>query len=149
MELNQLLLVSIIGAVAGLLVVGMLRSQGKMFAEKEEVSMQVMKEYYSAINKTKPAKKLHTIKYFMIKSAITDIFSKGATLAATTYFSITVFMEGNGDFSLFGLAVANIFMFISFGILAMRSSYMFYVNEHIPAIRQLIENLKKEAPHAN
>jgi len=65
MDLDQLLLVSIIGAVAGVLIVGMLRSQGKMFAEKEDNSKMVMKAYYTAINKDKPIKKLHTIRSFM------------------------------------------------------------------------------------
>ncbi len=149
MEIEQLLLVSTIGAVAGVLIVGMLRSQGKMFAEKEDVSQAIMKQYFKAINKNKPRKKLHTISWFMVKSIVGDIMFKGLSVAAMTYFSVTVFMSGNGDFALIGLAFANTLMFISFGILAMRKSYMFYLNEHLPAIQQIIENLNAEVKNGN
>lgn len=144
MDTAQLLIVSIIGGVAGLLIIGMLRSQGKMFAEKEPESERIMNLYYKAINKSKPKKKLRTIKSFIFWSTVKDVFSKGLTIGMTIYFSVTIFMKGNGDFSLIGLAISNIFMFLSFGVMAMRKSYMFYLNEHLPAIIQITKNIEQE-----
>jgi len=80
---------------------------------------------------------------------VSDILSKGLTVAATTYFSVTVFMQGSGDFSLIGLAISNIFMFASFGILAMRRAYVFYLNEHIPAIQELTNKITEAKKNGN
>lgn len=144
MAMNQLLLVSVIGAVAGVLIVGMLRAQGKIFAEKEENSQKIMKDYFKAINKIKKPKSRHTIVWFMTVATIKDILFKGVTIGATIYFSVTVFMEGSGDFALIGLAFANILMFISFGVLNMRKAYNFYLNEHLSVIEQITFEINKK-----
>ena len=102
-----------------------------------------MQEYYKVLNKNKNIKKLKTIDRFMIINAIYDIFIKGLSVGATTYFSIMIFTEGNGDFSLIGLAVVNILMFLSFGILALSKTYDFYINEHLSAIVEKTNKLKE------
>ena len=143
MESSQLLVISIAGGLAGLMITNMLRTQGVALAANTEESKEVMNAYHRAINKTKSVKTLRTIKFHMIKELITDILTKVLTIAASTYFMASIFMEGNGDFSLIGLALSNILMFISFGILALRKAYKYYSEEHLAAIRELTNRINK------
>lgn len=136
-------LFSFIGAVAGLSITVMLREQGIALASNEEYSKKVMKEYRALLNKEKPLKKLHTISYHRIIHLIIDIFSKMISIAAMTYFILYIFIEGSGDYGLIGLAIANIFLFISFGLLALARAYDFYIEEHIPAVLERINKLNQ------
>lgn len=145
MQMEQLLLVSIIGAVAGLLITFMLSTQGVILASNEENNKTVMADYRRALNKTKSIKKLRTINYYMIKKVIIDMITKALTVGVTTYFMVSIFAEGNGDISLIGLAIANTFMFISFGILGLRSAYIYYNEDHVSAIKERIKKLDELA----
>lgn len=144
LELQKQILFAVLGASTGLMITFFLRSQGVAFAKREDESKKIMAEYYEAINKKKTVKQLHTITYFMIWSTIKDIFSKGLSIALTTSFLMYIFMEGNGNFALFGLAVANIFMFAGFGMMALSKAYDKYLDEHIPVIKAITEKLKQE-----
>jgi hypothetical protein len=133
-----------------------LRGQGVIFAKKEEDAQKVMKEYYQKINKKKTIRQLHTIKHYIIVQTFLDVIFKGVTVALSTYFLLYIFMEGNGDMSLVFLAVANILMFTCFGMVALSKAYDKYLDEHIPAIREIIIKLdqarsiaQKESEHAN
>ena len=143
-DMQKQILFSILGSFIGLMITFFLRNQGITFAQKEETSQKVMKEYFELINKNKPMKKLHTIKHFMVWSTIKDIFSKGISIAGTTYLVLYIFMEGNGDFSLFLLAVSNICMFAGFGFLAISKAYDKYMDEHIPVMKAIIIKLKEK-----
>ena len=143
MEQDQLLLVSVVGAVAGLAITWMLRGQGVVLASNEEESKEVMDEYYHMINKDKPTKNLQTIKWHVMISSVKDILIKAITIGATTYYSVVIFMEGNGDFSLIGLAIVNVLMFLSFGILALSKAYKYYLDEHLSAIREITKRLRE------
>jgi Na+/melibiose symporter-like transporter len=156
LEMEKQLLFSILGAVTGLMMTFFLRGQGVQFAKKEEVSQEVMKTYYEKINKKKTIKQLHTIKHYLVVQTILDVFIKGVAVAVSTYFLLYIFMEGNGDMSLVFLAVANILMFACFGLVALSKAYDKYMDEHIPAIREIIKKideaasiLLKEKEHAN
>lgn len=138
---SQLLIISIAGALAGLMITNMLRTQGVALAANTEESKKVMSDYHRALNKTKKGRSLRTIKFHMIKELITDVLTKVLTVATSTYFMVSVFMEGSGDFSLIFLALANILMFISFGILALRKAYKYYSEEHLAAIREITARL--------
>lgn len=141
MALQQQLLFSIIGAVVGISITWMLRGQGIAFAKEEPESKAVMAAYHKAINKTKKIRQLHTITWHVVVRSTVDIFSKVATVAGSTYFMLYVFMEGSGDYGLLGLAVANLSMFISFGILAMARAYDFYIVEHLAAIKERTDQM--------
>lgn len=149
MQVEQLLLVSIIGGVAGILITVMLRIQGVILASNEEESKQVMKAYRVALNKGKKPRSLKTITWYMNVKLIGDILLKATTIAVSTYFMISIFTQGNGDMALIGLAFANTFMFISFGILALRGAYQFYTEEHLNAIRERTEQIIKEQNKIN
>lgn len=144
MEMDKQILFSIIGAVDGLLITLMLRSQGIALAKNEEESKKVMAEYYQAINKTKKSKKLHTITYYYVKDFIIDIFTKAGIIALTTSLMLYIFMDGSGDYGLIGLAVSNILMFACFGIIALSKFYSLYIEQHIPVIKERIIRIKDE-----
>lgn len=144
MAQEQLLLVSILNAIAGLLITFMLRGQGVALASNSNENKKIMDEYRTILNKTKPVQKLRTITWFVGWKSLLDIFTKALTVAISTYAMIFIFMEGNGDISLVFLAIANVFLFISFGILALRGAYNFYNNDHISAIKSRIQILKDQ-----
>ena len=144
MDSNKQLLFSIIGALDGLLITNLLRSQGVSLAKQEPQNKAVMDEYNKLINKNKKVKSLKQIHYYFVKNFIMDIFSKAATIGATSYFMLYIFMDGSGDVSLILLAFANIFMFMGFGLIALSKFYDLYNNEHIQAVKELIERLKDQ-----
>jgi hypothetical protein len=139
---NQILF-SILGALTGLLISFLLRYQGIIYAKQNSEAKEIMKEYRQQVNKTKPLKKLHTISWYILWATIRDIFMKGVTIAVSTWFVLYIFIEGSGNWSLIGLAIANIFMFTGFGLVGLATVYDKYLEEHIPVIRERIELLKK------
>ena len=156
LEMEKQILFSLLGAFTGLMITFFLRGQGVIFAKKEEDAQKVMKEYYQKINKKKTIRQLHTIKHYIIVQTFLDVIFKGVTVALSTYFLLYIFMEGNGDMSLVFLAVANILMFACFGLVALSKAYDKYLDEHIPAIKEIILKLdqagsipQKEIEHAN
>jgi len=140
------ILFAVLGALVGLMITSALRGQGITFAKKEDESQEVMKEYHELINKTKDIKKLRTIKHFVIVSTIKDVITKGVSIGITTWFVMYIFMEGNGDFSLFALTLSNILMFSGFGLVALSKAYDKYIEEHIPVIKSIIARLKEKEP---
>jgi len=144
-ELQQQILFAVLGAVTGLMITFFLRSQGITLAKKEPVSIEVMAKYYEIRNKQKTAKQLHTITTFMIWATIRDVIVKGASVATSTWFILFVFLEGNGNWGLMGLAGANLLMFTGFGLMALSGAYDKYVDEHIPVIKALTDKLEELA----
>ena len=142
--IEKQILFAILGSAVGLMITFFLKNQGITFAEKEKDSIETMSQYHKLINKTKKQKKLHTIKHFMIISTIKDIFFKGLTVAGSTFMIMYIFMEGNGDWSLFRLAISNIFMFSGFGLVALSKAYDHYIDQHIPVIKELIKRMKSD-----
>jgi hypothetical protein len=141
---DKQILFAVLGALVGLIITSLLRGQGINFARKEDGSQEIMKEYHELINKKKTIKQMHTIKHFVIVSTITDIITKGITIGISSWFILFIFMEGNGDFSLFILALSNLFMFTGFGLVALSKGYDKYIEEHIPVIKQIILKLKED-----
>jgi len=144
MDMNKQILFSIIGAIDGLLITLLLRSQGIALAKNEDEPKKVMAEYYQVINKTKSKKKLHTITYYYVKDFIIDIFTKAGIIALSTSLMLYIFMDGSGDYGLIGLAISNILMFSCFGIIALSKFYSLYLEQHIPVIKERIIRIKDE-----
>lgn len=143
MELESQLIFSIIGAVVGIAIMSMLRTQGVTFASNEPESKATMQEYRKLLNLKKTQKKLKRIESFMIIQFIKDLFTKVLSILISTFGILYLVLEGNGDFSLIGLAIANLLMFTSFGLIALSRAYDFYINEHIPTIKELIKRMNE------
>lgn len=140
-DTEKQLLFSILGALVGLMITALLRAQGITFAKKEPKNMEIMKAYVDAKNKNRKTKKYRTIGWYILWATLKDIFIKGSSIGISTWFVLYIFMDGNGDYSLFLLAISNIFMFAGFGLVAMSKSYDRYNDEHIPAIIAITNDL--------
>jgi len=145
LTLNQMLLVSVIGAVDGILINVSLRYQGITFAKRETESIRVNKRYQILINKNKKEKEYKLIGWFMFWAIIRDIIFKGITVGLSTYLIMYTFISGNGDYSLFLIALANILLFAGFGAMGLAGMYNKYIEEHIPALEGLCNKLDEDA----
>lgn len=143
LDIKRQIIFSIIGSIAGLSIASFLKLQGITFAKKIKENKEVIQEYNNIKNKGKEEKELYTIDKYLMISTIKDVAFKFTTIAASTFFIISIAIEGNGDMMLFALALANLTMFVSFGIISMAKSYDVYNEEHIPAIKKKIELLQE------
>ena len=144
LDRDKQLLFAAISAAFGIVISMLLRSQGVSLAKRLPASQTAMKDYYTALNKTKTLKKLRTIKYYMTINTIKDMITKALTIGITTYAIIYMFSEGNGDFALFTLALSNVCMFAGFGLVALSKTYDFYIEQHIPAIIERTKKIKDQ-----
>lgn len=142
-ESNKLMIFLIIGSVAGIAITISMRMQGILFAKNEDKSKKVLNEYNALIGKDLETK-LRPLWQFHLINALSDIFTKGITVFMTLYFSITIIVEGMGDFKYFGLGLINVIMYIGIGILALTKAYNFYLENEIPLLQQKIIRLKKK-----
>lgn len=141
LDIEKQIMFSVLSSLIGLVISFLLRSQGIAFAKNEEQSKIVMKNYYEALNKKKTVKKLKTITYYMVRATIIDVIVKGTLFIASMWGIIYMFSEGNGDWSLLGLALSNILMFAGFGLVALSKMYDKYLDEHISVIKELTKKL--------
>jgi hypothetical protein len=135
---------SILSSMIGLVISFLLRSQGIAFAKNEDEAQEVMKEYRELRNKEKDTKDLRTIGYHMTIATIKDIIIKGTMIAGSMFGIFYMFAEGNGDWSLLGLALSNILMFTGFGLVALSKMYDKYIDEHLNVVRERISRIKEE-----
>lgn len=131
---------SIVNAVVGLIILQFLKIQGISFAKGLPENQELIKEYYN--NKT-PDKKFKNIKQYMISSTITDIIIKGSGLIVSSVGIIYIVIQGSNDYTLLLLAIVNLLLFVSFGILGMNKAYEFYNNYHVPYMKEQLKNKNK------
>lgn len=130
-----------VNAVMGLVIMQFLKVQGIDLAKELEINKETLKEYYGT--KTKD-KKFRSIKYYWIVSLITDIIVKGLTLASTTLGIIYIVIIGTQNYAWLILALVNLIMFACFGLLALVKAYDFFNENHIPYIRERLNEIKEE-----
>lgn len=145
---NQILF-SILGAVVGLLISFMLRSQGVIYAKQNEEVQRIMSEYIAVESEHKSYKKNHTIIWYMGWATVVDFFLKGVSVAVSTYFVVYIFTEGNGNWGLLWLAISNIGLFTSFGLRGLAKMYDNYIEKHIPAVIARTKQLKEKGKENN
>lgn len=138
---QQSLAFAIVNAVVGLVIMQFLKIQGISFAKALPENEKILKEYADSQPK-KP--RTHSIKYYWVTSVIKDIIIKAATTALTTAGLIYIIITGSRDYILLLLALANLLMFVCFGLLSLVNSYEFFNDKHIPFIQEKI-NERKEA----
>lgn len=139
---NKLLMFVILGAVAGLLMSMSMRTQGPALAKKLPTTQKILDEYATQLGQSE--KKLRPIGFYLISSAIKDIFTKGVTTVVSLYFSISFIVEGIGDPKYFWLGVINVLLFLGIGFMGLAKSYDYYIENHIPYLQQKIEKMKEE-----
>lgn len=135
-DLVNTTLFSIVNAIIGLIIMYFLKVQGISFAKNLEENKQIIKEYYGT--KTND-KRLRNINQYMIRSTIRDIIVKGLSFIVSSIGIIYIVIQGSQDYTLLLLAVVNLLLFISFGILGMNSTYEFYNNYHVPYMKEQLK----------
>lgn len=140
---NQILF-SVIGAVVGILISTLLRSQGINYAKQNPEVKEIMANYMTEKNNALKNRKLHMIGWYMFWALIIDVFVKGSSVAISTFLIVYIFVKGSGDWSLMWLAISNIGLFTGFGLVSLSTIYEKYIEKHLPAVIQRTKRLKEE-----
>lgn len=140
-SITQTLTFALVNAVIGFIIMQLLKIQGIDFAKEIEENKEVLKLYYNTTTKEKKPKSLT---YYWVTSFIKDILLKGAGIAATTMGVIYIVISGSHNYTMLLLAVVNIIMFICFGLLSLVNAYDFFNNEHIPYIKEVLNERERE-----
>ena len=142
-SIQNTIVFAVINAIVGLMIMQFLKIQGISFAKNLPENIDIVKQYYNT--KTKD-KKIQSIKYYWTSSLIKDFIFKGLSIALSTAGIIYIVIVGSNDYTLLLLALANLILFICFGLLALNNAYEFYNNKHVPYMQEMIKNkiTKKE-----
>lgn len=137
---SQTLVFAIINGVVGVIIMQMLKIQGQDFAKKLPENEIILSEYYNT--KTKD-KKIHSMKYFWIKTIISDIVSKGISIVFSSAGIIYIVVQGSEDYVLLLLAFVNLVMFLCFGIISLAKAYDFFNNQHMAYVKEQLRIYKE------
>ena len=127
---------ALVNAVVGFIILTFLKIQGESFAKSLPENKAISDAYYAAQTKDK---KYHSMKYFWITSTIKDILTKVLSVFASTFGIIYIVIVGSNDWNLLLLALVNLLLFISFGLLGLEKSYEFYNTRMIPYMQHQLE----------
>ena len=129
---KETVIFAIVNAFVGFIILTFLKIQGEIFAKNKEENQLILKQYYET--KTKD-KKYRSMKYFWITSTIKDILTKILTVLFGTFGIVYIVIVGSGDWNLLLLALFNLLLFISFGLLGLAKTYDFFNENMIPYIK--------------
>lgn len=122
-----------VNAGVGFIILQFLKVQGQTLAEMDEENKKVIDAYHST--KTKD-KKNHSMKFFWTTTVVKDLFVKAIPFGLMALGVIYIVIKGSGDYSLLGLAVVNLLMFICFGLLGLSKAYNYVYRTYIPYIKE-------------
>ena len=137
----QSIIFAVINAIVGFIILQFLKIQGIEFAKNIPENKVIREEYFAT--KTKD-KKVHSLKYYWFVTLIRDIVFKCLGVAIVTAGLIYIVIEGSHDYVLLLMALANLILFICFGLLALNSAYSFYNEYQIPYMLERLKEIKKE-----
>lgn len=140
-QTTQTIIFAVANAAVGMVIASFLRYQGTSFAKSLPENQKVIKDYYQ--NRTKD-KKNHSLNFFWITSTIKDVLFKGCSVAASTLGLIYIVIVGSNDWSLLGIAVVNLLLFICFGLLALNQAYDYYNNIYVNYMTDKIKEGSKK-----
>lgn len=138
-QTTQTLLFALINAAVGLIIANFLKYQGIAFAKELPENEELCKEYYSLHTKDK---KNHSLNFFWITSIVKDILVKGLTIAISTAGLIYIVIVGSNDWTMLGIALVNLLLFICFGLLALNKSYDYFNNIYVNYMKDRINEAK-------
>ena len=133
---TQTITFALVNAVVGFIILTFLKIQGESFAKSLPSNVAISEAYYAAQTKDK---KYHSMKYFWITSTIKDILTKVLGVFASTFGIIYIVIIGSNDWNLLLLALVNLLLFISFGLLGLEKSYEFYNTRMVPYMQHQLE----------
>lgn len=143
---TQTLSFALVNAVVGFIILTFLKIQGESFAKSLPENKLISEAYYATQTRDK---KYHSMKYFWITSTIKDILTKVLSVFVSTFGIIYIVIIGSNDWNLLLLALVNLLLFISFGLLGLEKSYEFYNTRMIPYMQHQLEMRCDAQNHAN
>lgn len=135
----QGIIFAIINAIIGFIILQFLKIQGIEFAKNIPENKAIREQYFASRTKDK---KVHSLKYYWFLSLTKDIAFKCSGVAIVTAGLIYVVIQGSQDYVLLLMALANLILFICFGLLALNSAYGFYNEYQIPYMLERLEEIK-------
>ena len=133
---TQTVTFALVNAVVGFIILTFLKIQGESFAKSLPENKAISEAYYAGETRDK---KYHSMKYFWITSTIKDILTKVLGVFASTFGIIYIVIIGSNDWNLLLLALVNLLLFISFGLLGLEKSYEFYNTRMVPYMQHQLE----------
>ena len=133
---TQTLSFALVNAVVGFIILTFLKIQGESFAKSLPENKVISDVYYESQTRDK---KYHSMKYFWITSTIKDILTKVLGVFISTFGIIYIVIIGSNDWNLLLLALVNLLLFISFGLLGLEKSYEFYNTRMVPYMQHQLE----------
>ena len=143
---TQTITFALVNAVVGFIILTFLKIQGESFAKSLPENKAISDLYYESQTKDK---KYHSMKYFWVTSTIKDILTKVLGVFASTFGIIYIVIIGSNDWNLLLLALVNLLLFISFGLLGLEKSYEFYNTRMVPYMQHQLEMRCDAQNHAN
>lgn len=142
-DANSKLLFAILSAVSGLLISISLILQGIQISKEE--NKESLDEYHSFFYKAKKKFRFTDQMWWYLLVKITEnVLFKALSIAASTWLVFDIVTAGNGDISLIFSAIANIVMFLGFGLMGLSSAYTHHDGKYMTLIREKTERLKIE-----
>ena len=138
---KETIIFAIVNAFVGFIILTFLKIQGEIFAKNKEENQIILKQYY---NMKSPKRKLRSMKYFWITSTIKDIFTKVLSVLFGTFGVVYIVIVGSNDWNLLLLALFNLLLFISFGLLGLAKTYDFFNENMIPYIKYQLNDETRE-----
>lgn len=139
-NLIQTFVFALVNAIVGLIIMQFLKIQGISFAKNLPENKEIINTYYNT--KTKD-KKNRSIKFYVVTSTIKDVITKGISFLISTMGIIYIVIQGNDDYTLLLMAIVNMLLFLSFGLLSLNKAYEFFNNSHVPYMLEQIQNSNK------
>lgn len=139
-QTTQTIIFAIINAAVGLIIANFLKYQGISFAKELPENEELIKQYYSLHTKDK---KNHGITFFWVTTVIKDILVKGVGIAVSTAGLIYIVIVGSNDWSLMLMAIVNLILFVSFGLLSLNKAYEYFNNVYVNYMKEQINASKK------
>lgn len=133
---TQTVTFALVNAVVGFIILTFLKIQGELFAKSLPENKAISEAYYAGDTRDK---KYHSMKYFWITSTIKDILTKVLGVFLSTFGIIYIVIIGSNDWNLLLLALVNLLLFISFGLLGLEKSYEFYNTRMVPYMQHQLE----------
>lgn len=143
---TQTVTFALVNAVVGFIILTFLKIQGESFAKSLPENKAISEAYYAGETRDK---KYHSMKYFWITSTIKDILTKVLGVFASTFGIIYIVIIGSNDWNLLLLALVNLLLFISFGLLGLEKSYEFYNTRMVPYMQHQLEMRSDAQNRAN
>lgn len=135
-KFTAIIIFSIVNALIGVLINGLLRYQGKRYAEIE--NKELVEKYYR--KKAESNKKYLPINVWLLLLSIKDIIWKGCTASFSIFGVIYISIEGSKNPIQILITIVTLIMFACFGLINMNLSYNRYYNIEVPHMELEIKN---------